>query len=46
MTELDEPGNEQECFIFALIEALASHIVPWKKNIQREAGFAGIILHR
>jgi len=46
MIGLDKPGNEQECFIFALIEALASHIVPWKKNIQREAGFAGIILHR
>lgn len=34
MTGLDEPGNEQECFIFALIEAevLASSIVLWKRG--------------
>ncbi|MBN9132098.1 MAG: hypothetical protein J0H48_01855 [Nitrosospira multiformis] len=38
MTGLDEPGNEQECFIFALIEAevLASSIVLWKEDIQRD----------
>ena len=36
MTGLDEPGNKRECFILALIEALASPIVPWKKDIQRD----------
>ena len=35
MIRLDEPENERECFILALIEALASPIVPWKKDIQR-----------
>ena len=33
MIGLDEPKNERECLIFALIEALASPIVPWKKDI-------------
>ena len=36
MTGLDEPGNKRECFILVLIEALASPIVPWKKDIQRD----------
>ena len=36
MTGLDEPGNKREGFILALIEALASPIVPWKKDIQRD----------
>jgi hypothetical protein len=36
MIGVDEPGNEQECFIRTLIEALASPIVPWKKDIQRD----------
>jgi hypothetical protein len=35
MIGLDEPGNEQECFIRTLMEALASPIVPGKKDIQR-----------
>jgi hypothetical protein len=36
MTGLDEPGNKREGFILALMEALASPIVPWKKDIQRD----------
>jgi hypothetical protein len=35
MIGLDEPENEREYPILALIEALASPIVPWKKDIQR-----------